>query len=62
MWINCNNEMPTESDGIVLIAFENGNISTGKYSEFSSRWYVGDMCEVCDKLTPVAWQKLPRYP
>lgn len=58
MWIPVTESLPNESDGIVLITV-NGKVTTGQYSEFSKRWYKGDMCSVGGD-DPIAWMPLPK--
>lgn len=57
-WISCKERLPKEKDGLVLICESNGEVRTGIYSEYSSTWYKGEMCEVggCEVI---AWQPLP---
>ncbi len=57
-WIACNERLPSEKDGAVLICDEKGEVSTGKYSEYSETWYKGDMCAV-GGADVIAWQPLP---
>lgn len=57
-WIPCSERLPSEKDGKVLICDEEGEVTTGKYSEYSNRWYIGDMCGV-GGAEIIAWQPLP---
>ena len=57
-WIKCSERLPSEKDGRVLISMPGGEVETGRYSEFSERWYKGDMCGVGGE-DPVAWMPLP---
>ena len=57
-WIPCSVDLPKEKDGIVLICCEDGNVMTGKHSEFSDTWYKGDMYAVGGSNV-IAWQPLP---
>jgi len=76
-WIPVSERLPKEKDGKVLICMpdkspHNQNqpfpgcevsqrVTTGKYSEFSKRWYIGDMCGVGGD-DPIAWMPLPEPP
>lgn len=60
-WIYCNTRKPTEKDGKVIIALDNGEVITGQYSEFSNTWYIGDMCGISD-MEVIAWMPFPKYP
>lgn len=57
-WIKCSDKLPAEKDGVVLISMPDGEVLTGRYSEFSERWYKGDMCGV-GGADPAAWMPLP---
>lgn len=73
-WILCEERLPTEADGTVLIcmpdiepynrkepypdAKHNQRVRTGKYSQYSKTWYKGDMCGV-GGADPIAWMPLP---
>lgn len=73
-WILCTDKLPTEADGEVLIcmpdvspynrkqpypdAKQNKRVMIGKYSQYSKRWYKGDMCAV-GSADPIAWMPLP---
>ena len=57
-WIPCSVDLPKEKDGIVLICCEDGNVMTGKRSEFSDTWYKGSMFAVGGSNV-IAWQPLP---
>ena len=57
-WIPVTERLPKESDGVVLITVS-GKVTTGQYSEFSKRWYKGDMCGVGGN-DPIAWMPLPK--
>lgn len=57
-WIPVSERLPKESDGAVLITV-NGEVNTGRYSEFSNTWYKGDMRGVGGD-DPIAWQPLPQ--
>ena len=57
-WIPVSERLPKESDGVVLIMV-NGEVNTGRYSEFSNTWYKGDMRGVGGD-DPIAWQPLPK--
>lgn len=56
-WIPCSERLPEEKDGVVLICDENGEVETGRYSEFSNQWYIGDMCAIGGSKV-IAWQPL----
>ena len=58
-WIPCSVDLPKEKDGIVLICCEDGNVMTGKRSEFSDTWYKGNMYAVGGSNV-IAWQPLPQ--
>lgn len=58
-WIPCSERLPQEKYGVVLICDENGEVETGRYSEFSNRWYIGDMCAIGGSKV-IAWQPLPQ--
>lgn len=58
-WVPCSDKLPTEKDGKVLISMPNGEVLTGQYSEFSNRWYKGDMMGVGGN-DPIAWMPLPK--
>ena len=76
-WISVSKRLPKEKDGRVLICMpdkspHNQNqpfpgcevsqrVTTGKYSEFSKMWYIGDMCGVGGD-NPIAWMPLPDPP
>lgn len=76
-WIPVSERLPEEKDGRVLICMPdtfpyNQNqpfpgcevskrVTTGKYSEFSKMWYIGDMCGVGGD-DPIAWMPLPEPP
>lgn len=57
-WIPCTEKLPCEKDGTVLISMPNGEVMTGKHSEFGNVWFKGDMCGVGGD-DPVAWMPLP---
>lgn len=57
-WIPVSERLPKESDGAVLITV-NGEVKTGRYSEFSNTWYKGDMRGVGGD-NPTAWQPIPK--
>ena len=57
-WIPCSVGLPKEKDGIVLICCEDGNVMTGKHSEFSDTWYKGNIYAVGGSNV-IAWQPLP---
>ena len=57
-WIPCSVDLPKEKDGIVLICCEDGNVMTGKRSEFDDTWFKGDMYAVGGSDV-IAWQPLP---
>ena len=57
-WIPCSDKLPCEKDGKVLISMPNGEVETGRYSEFSKIWFKGDMCGV-GGADPVAWMYFP---
>ena len=58
-WIPCSVDLPKEKDGIVLICCEDGNVMTGKHSEFSDTWYKGNVYAVGGSNV-IAWQPLPK--
>lgn len=57
-WIPIEERLPQENDGRVIVCNENGKVSTGRYSEYSNTWYIGDMCGVGGPSI-VAWMPLP---
>lgn len=57
-WIPVSKVLPKESDGVVLITV-NGEVITGRYSEFNNTWYKGDMRSVGGD-NPIAWMPLPK--
>ena len=57
-WIPVSEMLPEEKDGVVLICEQNGEVETGRYSEFSNQWYKGDMCGIGGSEV-IAWQPLP---
>ena len=57
-WVPCSVDLPKEKDGIVLICCEDGNVMTGKHSEFDDTWFKGDMYAVGGSNV-IAWQSLP---
>ena len=56
-WIPCSERLPSEKDGRVLVT-KRDEVMTATYSEFSGRWYLGDMCAVGGE-NPIAWMPLP---
>lgn len=56
-WIPCSERLPCEQDGTILISLPNGTVTTARYSEFSKRWYKGDMCGVGGE-DPEAWMPM----
>ena len=60
-WIFCSGKLPKETDGKVLICMPDGEVMTGKYSEYDERWYKGDMCGI-GGTEPIAWMPLPEAP
>ena len=61
-WIPCSERLPTEADGALLVTLDLDGyraIRTGIYSEFSNRWFVGDMSAFCPNELVVAWMPLP---
>ena len=56
-WIPVSEKLPNESDGKVLITVS-GKVETGKYSEYSTTWFVGTMAGVGGD-EPIAWMPLP---
>jgi hypothetical protein len=76
IWIDVEEELPTESEGTVLVlmpnkfphnqkepfqnAKHNRRIQIAKYSEFTKRWYYGDLNSVCGD-DPIAWARLPIF-
>lgn len=60
-WTICTDQLPTESDGTVLVLFSDGTLNTGRYSEHSRRWYIGDMCGA-GGTDPVAWIRFGDVP
>ena len=57
-WILCEERLPCESDGKVLISMPNGEVTTGRYSEYGNMWFNGDMCGVGGE-DPIAWMPMP---
>lgn len=73
-WIPCNDRLPGESDGTVLVCFpdefpynikepyvnakHNQRVRTAHYSQFNNMWYIGDFNAV-GKARPIAWMPLP---
>ena len=57
--IDCNKRLPKESDGVVLAGYSSGEVSTARYSEFSSQWFKGDMCGLGGE-DPVVWMLPPK--
>lgn len=57
-WIPCNERLPSEKDGQVLVT-KHGEVRIATYSEFSGTWYVGEMCAVGGE-DPIAWTPLPK--
>ena len=76
IWVDVGEELPTESEGTVLVlmpnklphnqkepypnAKHNQRIKMAKYSEFSKRWYCGDFGGVGGD-DPIAWARLPVF-
>ena len=76
IWIEVGEQLPTESEGTVLAlmpnkfphnqkepfrnAKHNQRIRMAKYSEFSKRWYYGDLNGVGGD-DPIAWARLPIF-
>lgn len=56
-WIPCSERLPSEKDGRVLVT-KRDEVMIAIYSEFSGRWYLGDMCAVGGE-NPIAWMPLP---
>lgn len=73
-WIPCNDRLPGESDGTVLVCFpdefpynikepyvnakHNQRVRTAHYSQFNNMWYIGDFNAV-GEVRPIAWMPLP---
>ena len=57
-WIPVSEKLPKECDGRILVSKEDGQVTTGLYSEFSNVWYIGDMCGV-GGCKVIAWMPLP---
>ena len=57
-WIPVSERLPKEKDGSVLITMPDKKVTTARYSEFSDKWYVGDMMGVGGP-DPLAWMPLP---
>ena len=73
-WIPCSERLPEESDGTVLVcmpdvfpynctepyinAKHNKQVCTATYSQYSKRWYYGEMNAV-GKDDPIAWMPRP---
>ena len=65
IWIEAEKQLPTESEGTVLALMpnkfpHNQRIRMAKYSEFSKRWYYGDLNGVGGD-DPIAWARLPIF-
>lgn len=76
VWIEVGEELPTEREGNVLAlmpnkfphnqkepycnAKHNQRIKMAKYSEFSRRWYYGDLNDIGGD-DPIAWARLPVF-
>ena len=76
IWIEVEEELPTESEGTVLVlmpnkfpynqkepylnAKHNQRIQMAKYSEFSKMWYYGDWNSIGGD-DPIAWARLPIF-
>lgn len=60
-WIPCSERLPKELDGEVFIYTRDCKMKTGIYSEFSNRWYVGDMCAIGGSEI-IAWMPKFIYP
>ena len=76
IWIEVEEELPTESEGTVLVlmpnkspynlkepfvnAKHNQRVQTAKYSQFSKMWYFGDSNSV-GGADPIAWARLPIF-
>ena len=58
-WIPVSERLPKECDGCVLVSKEDGQVTTGLYSEFSNVWYIGDMFGV-GGYKVIAWMPLPK--
>ena len=74
-WIYCEEKLPSESDGNVLICFPNTapylyrqpypgcavncRVQMGQYSQHSKRWYVDGGVS---NIAPIAWMPLPTPP
>lgn len=57
-WIPVSERLPKEKDGSVLVTMPDKKVTTARYSEFSDKWYVGDMMEIGGP-DPLAWAPLP---
>ncbi len=57
-WIPVSERLPNESNGRVLITMREGKVTTGKHSEYSGNWYIGDMAQLANR-PPIAWMPLP---
>ena len=63
-WISVNEKLPKEKDGRVLAFYPSNakeKITTARYSEYSDRWYIGDMCAVSEEW-PTHWMPFPEPP
>ena len=57
-WIPVSERLPKDKDGSVLVTMPDKKVTTARYSEFSDKWYVGDMMGVGGP-GPIAWMPLP---
>lgn len=73
-WIPCNERLPEESDGTVLVCFpnefpysnkepfinakHNQRVKTASYSQFNKTWYIGNFGAISE-VKPIAWMSLP---
>ena len=74
-WIPCNERLPEESDGTVLVCFpdefpynnkepyvnakHNQRVRIASYSQFSNMWYIDDFNAVSE-VRPIAWMPRPK--
>ena len=56
-WIPCSEKEPTEADGKVIACDAKGEVNTAVHSEYSGKWYWGDMMAVGAEV--IAWRPLP---
>lgn len=76
-WIPASERLPTEADGTVMVCFpdvspynlkepypnakHDRRVATGKYSQHSKRWYIGEFSAIGGP-EPTFWMPLPEPP